>query len=532
MAVVEFLISDFEKLCGFPKEKIIEGLTNIGAPCEEEPEVKKIIVELTPNRPDWFALEGLARSLRAYYKGEIKNYSAKKGDYKVNVDSSVEKIRPYTVCAVVRGLNFTDERIVDMVQVQEKLNATLGRRVKKFGMGLYPLDKIAFPVRYTTMKPEEIKYQPLDYPNVANAREIIEKHPKGQEYGQIIKGFEKWPVFVDANNKIMALIPIVNSSETGKVGLDTKDVFIEVTGTDGNAITVALNIIVTMFADMGGVVYSVDVKYPHKKIVTPDLKPKKMKIDLKNVNKLLGLKLTVKEFGVLANRMGYETEGSNVLVPPYRADVIHEVDVIEDIAIAYGYNKFEPTLPNFFTPGKLNRTLDNVHATLRGMGFLETTTFILTNPKKIESVGYIGEVKRIMNPSGEDYTCLRPMLLQSMLDVLELNKTKGLPQKFYEIGEVFEQGRTKKKLIFAIVDKEVEFSDARGYLQTLMKELGVLQFSLGKTNNSAFDSFKAGEILVENKDIGTFGKVDLRLLERFRLEFDVYAAEIDVEELV
>jgi len=166
------------------------------------------------------------------------------------------------------------------------------------------------------------------------------------------------------------------------------------------------------------------------------------------------------------------------------------------------------------------------------MGFLEATTFILTNPKKIESVGYKGEVKRIMNPSGEDYTCLRPMLLQSMLDVLELNKTKGLPQKFYEVGEVFEQGKTKKKLIFAIVDKEVGFSDARGYLQTLMKELGMKQFSLGKTGNAAFDSFKAGEILVENKSIGTFGKINLKLLEQFKLEFEVYAAEIDVEELV
>ncbi len=531
MAVVEFSIADFEKLCGFPKERIIEGLTEIGAPCEEEKETKKLLVELTPNRPDWFALEGLSRSLKSYYRNEITHYAAKKGDYAVDVDASVEKVRPYTVCAVVKGLRFTDERIIDMVQVQEKLVATLGRRAKKFGIGIYPLDKIAFPVGYTTMKPESIVYRPLGWEKEASGPEILEKHPKGLEHGHIIKDFARWPVFVDAKGKVMALLPVVNSAETGQVGLGTNDIFIEVSGIDGNSITAALNILVTMFADMGGIVYSVEVRYPHRKIATPDLKPKRMKVDLKHVNRLLGLKLSAKDLILLAGRMGYVMEGSCALAPPYRADVIHEVDVIEDIAIAYGYNKFVPKLPDFFTPGRRNMEYNAVDAAMRGMGFLEITTFILTNKERLARIGYVGEVKEIVNPSGEEYTCLRPTLLADLLAVFETNKNKGLPQRLYELGVVYEAEETKKRLVFGIMDRKVEYSAAKGHLQSLIGECGK-ELSLGKTTHPAFDPARAGAVFIGNKKIGVFGKIKDEILKQQRLEFEVYACELDAEALI
>jgi phenylalanyl-tRNA synthetase beta chain len=528
MAVVEFDIKDFEKLSGLKKDQIIEGLTNIGAPCEEEKEVKKIIVELTPNRPDWFALEGMARSLRAYYHKEIKEYKAKKGDYVVEVDKSVAQMRPYTVCALIKGLKMTDERIVDMVQVQEKLCATLGRWRKKFAMGLYPMETIKFPLRYTTMKPEEIRYQPLDYPKEADGHEILEKHEKGAAYGEIIKDFKRWPVYVDANNEVMALLPLINSAKTGQVGLGTKDIFIEVTGIDENVIHSALNILVTMFADMGGQIHTVRVKYPDHEIETPVLSPKKMKVDTEAANKLLGAKLKKSEVRDLLARMGYLMNGDSVLVPPYRADVIHEVDVIEDIAIAYGYNRFEPTLPDFFNSGSRNRKLEALHATMRGMGFLEMTTFILTNQNKVESIGYRGEVKEIVNPRVEEFTCLRPTMLVDLLNIFELNKTKGLPQRLYEIGNVYVDESTQQRLVFGIMDKSVGFSDAKGFLQTLMSERGI-DFELVKTKHTAFDPEKSGDVVVSKKRIGVFGKIKEEILKQYSLDFEVYACELEVD---
>lgn len=527
MVVVEFLYSEMKNLTSLSKDETIDGLTEIGAPCEYEKETDKIIVELTPNRPDWYSMEGLARALRSYYKKEIPKYKVKKSKYKVIVDKSVEKVRPYTVCAVVKGLKFTDERIRDMVLLQEKLNATLGRRVKRFGLGLYPLKAISFPVKYTTKKPEEIRYHPLNYPHEADAKEILKNHPKGQEHGHLLKGCSVYPVFIDGKNRIMALIPIVNSQETGKVDLDTKEIFIEVTGNSMDAIKAALNILVCTFADMGGQVYEVKMEYPDNKFNSPDLNPKKMKLDNKATAKILGIEFKKKQIAEYLNKMGYQIQGSNVLIPPYRADIIDHIDVIEDIAIAHGYNNFEPSLPDFFSPGKANKQYDKVDDIMRGMGFVEVDSFILTNEDKLRKVGYKQKIRKILNPSGEDFTAIRPTLIADMIDTVLTNKTRGLSQMFYEIGFVYENNKTYRRLCFGIVDKKLDFSRVRGCLQTLFKEIHS-EFKLERIDTDLFDKQKGARVLVKGKDVGVFGKVNENILKGFGLDFEVYVGELQI----
>ena len=164
MVVVDFEYEEFKNIFDMPKDKVIDGLTEMGAPAEINQETGKIYVELTPNRPDWYSMEGLARALRSYYKKENRKYEVKKSEYTVLVDDRVSEIRPYTACAVVKNMKLDDQKIRDMVLLQEKLLYTLGRKVKRFGIGIYPLEHIEFPVKYTTMKPEEIVYKPLNYP--------------------------------------------------------------------------------------------------------------------------------------------------------------------------------------------------------------------------------------------------------------------------------------------------------------------------------------------------------------------------------
>lgn len=527
MVVVEYSYEEMRKLVGLPRDRMVEVLGEMGAPSEYEPETKKIITELTPNRPDWYSMEGLARALRAYWKKERPGYVVKKSDYKVVVDSSVAKVRPYTVCAVVKGLQFNDQRIRDMVLLQEKLLATLGRRVKKFGLGIYPLKAINFPVRYTTMKPEEITYVPLGHEQKMTANEILEGHKKGQEYGALIRDYDRYPVFVDARGKLMALIPVVNSAETGRVDESTKDVFIEVTGNDMNSCKAALNIIVCTFADMGGVVYGVRMEYGKKAFITPDLAPTAMKLDLGKVNGVLGLKLKEKEATALLAKMGYDYKKGRVLVPPYRADVLGLVDVIEDIAVAYGYNNFEPTIPDFFSPGETTKKYESLDVVMRGMGFLEIKTFILTNKEKIKETGHGGGVVEITNPRTTEYTVVRPTLLADMLEVFRTNKMKGLPQKFYEVGIVHGNERVGKRMVFGVMDKKLGFSDVRGYLQTLAASVG-LAFSLSKGEDGLFDKETSCVVVSDGKEIGVFGKVKKENLEKTGLGFDVYLCELRV----
>jgi phenylalanyl-tRNA synthetase beta chain len=525
MVVVEYCCAEMEKLSGMGRKKIIDGLTMIGAPTEEA-DGGRLLTELTPNRPDWFSMEGLARALRTYYGGNEPIYTVKKSNYKVIVDSTVRRIRPYTVCVVIKDLKFNEQRIKDMVLLQEKLNATLGRKVKKFGMGIYPLEKIRFPVKYTTMKPEEIRYVPLGYTKEANAKEIIENHPKGKEHGHLINGLDRYPVFLDANGRIMCLIPIVNSAETGQITESTKEIFIEVTGMDMNAVVAALNILSCAFADMGGTIYGVEMNYPGKKVITPDLRPKKRKIDMWNVNKLLGVKLSEKELGSMLKRMGHKYVGGYVYVPPYRADIIHEVDIIEDVAIVYGYNRFEPTLPNFFNEGK-SIPMHPAHRVMPGMGFLEITTTVLSNKKQVGISGYAGPLLEIRNPIGEEYTLVRPELLVDMLLVLQQNKMKGLPQRFYELGSVYENGKDRKKLVFAIRDKDVEFADVRGYLQTLLVQLDK-EFTLKKSTHRLFEEEMSMDVSIAGNSVGVLGKVKQTVLESFGLEQNVYLCEIGI----
>ncbi|MDD5171548.1 MAG: phenylalanine--tRNA ligase subunit beta [Candidatus ainarchaeum sp.] len=527
MVVVEFEYEEMKRLIDLPREKMVASLSDLGAPSEYEPEVKKIITELTPNRPDWYSMEGLARSLKAYHGKGLPEYQAKKSDYKVVVHPSVAKVRPYTVCAVVRGLKFDDQRIKDMVLLQEKLLATLGRKVKKFGLGIYPLHAIKFPVSYTTMRPEEIRYTPLGAEKEMSADEILKFHKKGQQYGHLLKGYDRYPVFLDADGKVMALIPVVNSNETGKVDVATEDVFIEVSGMDLHSCKAALNILACTFADMGGTIYEVLMDYGKEKFESPDLKPKTLKISSKDVNKVLGLELSDLEMAGHLGRMGYAYRKGVVYTPPYRADIMGIIDVVEDIAISYGYNNFKPSTPDFFCPGEGNRGYDEFDSIMRGMGFTETKTFMLTNKEKLGMIGCADKVIEITNPGSVEYTVVRPNLILDMINTMAVNKMKGLPQKFYEIGMVQNGERTARRLVFGVVDKRLEFSEVRGYLQTLTAEAD-FEFVLNKTENQIFEADISCAVMAKGKEIGVFGKVRREVLGKFGLDFDTYICELQL----
>lgn len=529
MVVVEFAYTEMRKLVDLPREQMVQMLSDLGAPSEYEPELGKIMAELTPNRPDWYSMEGLARALKSYHLQESPKYRAKKSGYVVKVDRSLEKIRPFTACAVVKGLRLDDARVRDMVLLQEKLLATLGRRVKKFGLGLYPLGAVKFPLSYTTMKPERIRYVPLGHEEEMDAPRILAEHKKGQQYGHIIKGHPVYPVYLDAEGKVMALIPIVNSADTGRVDETTRDIFIEVSGMDENACGAALNILVCTFADMGGEIFEVLVDYGARKAATPDLSDREVRLGPEDVNRALGTDFGERDIKALLARMGYSYSGGVVRVPPYRADILGPIDVIEDAAIAYGYNRFKPSTPGFFTPGNTIKDDDIVDSVMRGMGFMEAKTFILTNRERLAAIGQDEGLDEISNPSTADFTVVRPTLLLDMLDTFRTNKMKGLPQRYYEIGIVRSGGRTSRRLAFGVMDRKLEFSHMRGYLQTLAKERGFV-FSLEKKENAALDPETSCAVVVDGAERGVLGRVSGSIMEKLGVSFDIYVCELQLGE--
>lgn len=525
MVVVEFDYKEFEEVFKEPKEKTIDILNKIGAPAEIDPETGKIFAEITPNRPDWYSVIGLGRAVRAFTKKEVKKYQVKKGEYKIVVDKKVSRIRPYTVGAVVKGLKLGDKEIRDLVLLQEKLLFTLGRMVKRFGIGFYPLEKINFPLKYTTMKPSEIRFHPLNYPHEADVKEILENHPKGQAYGHIIAGAKEYPVYLDASGKIMALIPIINSNETGKVEEGTQGVFVEVTGMDEVGINQALNIIVCHLIDLGGEAYSVDVVYEKKTITTPNLEYSEASVKEREVKKVLGVELKAEEIADALVKMGYYSDGKKCYIQPYRADIISTIDIIEDIAIAYGYENFEPTIPDFFSAGKKNAKKREIDDIMQRLGFIEVVTTILTSDDDLAQFGATGI--RVLNPKTKEYTTVRSTMLSSMLGVIERNKMAGLPQLLYEVGTIVEDDKEKQMLCLALVDKKMEFERARGYLQMIFKELGK-NFKLESKDYGFLESPFSMDVVADGRRIGRGGKLSEEIRKQKKLENEIFIYEIEI----
>lgn len=520
MAVVEYTYDEIKKYIDLPIEKIVEILNNLGAPTEVD---QTIVSEITPNRADWYSLVGLVRSIKIF-EGSLKNqYTARKSEYTVIVDEVKE--RPYTVCAVIKNLKFDDQKIRDIVTLQEKLIWNPGRKAKKYGIGIYPLDKLTFPLKYTTMDKDKIKYTPLGFDSEMSADEIIKNHKKGVQYGDIIKNYKKYPVFIDKNNKIMAMLPIVNSAQSGKIDEKTTEVFVEVSGVDKEAISAALNVICCALADIGGQIYQVTHKYKEEEIY-PNLTEKKFKLNSFEIEKVVGINFSEKELEKYLLKMGYGFNKGEILVPPYRSDIISNIDIIEDIIIAFGFNNFEPTLPDFFSAGKKNTKFDYLRQILTGMGFLEIKTFSLTNKQKLDEIGFNGNYEEISNPLGEEYTILRPSAIGEMLEVISINKMKKIPQKYFETALVHENDKTKEKIVISIVNQKIEFSEIRGYLQTLFYELDK-KFDLEKTKIEVFED-NSCIIKINNKNCGKIGKVKKEICEKKGIVNEVYICEFEI----
>jgi len=254
MTILTLNKKELEKKVGKIDSKMEELITMMGTPIEEIKEAE-ISIEVFPNRPDLLSLQNFARALNQYIgKEKVADFKINKPekDFVVTIDKSVKKIRPYTVCAIVKNLNFDDEKIKEIVDIQEKLHNSIGRNRKKVAIGVYPLEKIKLPIKFIAKKPEEIKFVPLDSPKEMNGRQILRNHPTGRDYAHLLKNAEVFPIFVDSNNKILSMPPIINSEETGRITKNTKEIFIECSGHNLFYLKKCLNILISALYYMGG----------------------------------------------------------------------------------------------------------------------------------------------------------------------------------------------------------------------------------------------------------------------------------------
>jgi len=552
MVVLDTKLSVIQELVGkkLTEAELDSALYDVGFSLEDV-QGDAIKIDITPDRIDALSPRGLARILRSTLNLARKPqiYSAKPSkEYKVIVDPSVNEIRPYTVCAVVKNLLLDSDAIKQIIWIQEKLHATLGKHRRRAALGVYPLDKISWPVIFCAKKPAEISFQPLESVSFMTAKQILEHHPTGVAYSYLLSGLPMYPLFVDANKQVLSMPPIINSQNVGKVTTDTRNVFIEVSGFDEKILSNILNLLVCFLADMGGQICTVEVQYGKKKSITPNLEMEERKITTDAIKSLTGIELQSKEIANHLSRMLYtitkvENSAVKFLVPPYRLDIWHDVDVIDDIVRAFGINNIIPVEPSVQTTGSMlfeNRFVQKINELLVGAGCVEIMTLAVTDkqdqftkmqlvPKSFVALGSTAE---------RNINMVRSTLLPESLKFLSNNASATFPQHIFEIGDIVvpdEEADVRSRNVthctFALCDEKANFTAAKQLLESVLAKLGANP-NYTTLKHESFIEGRSATILVNGKSIGYFGEIHPQVLVNWKLETPIAGAEIDIDALI
>lgn len=511
----------------------------------ERVEGNEIQIEVNPDRQDMLSAEGIARAVRAFLEIEtgLKEFPVEKSGKKIIVSKGLEKIRKYISCGIVRDVEINDDLVKEYMQLQEALTATHGRNRRKASIGLYVFDDIKFPIHYTLRTPEKIIFEPLGYEEKMDGKTILEQHEKGIEYGPIISKFPKWPLLVDSEEQVLSLPPVINSNTLGKITEETTNIFVEVTGTHLPTVDQALNIMVTSLAQRKGTIESLSVVYPDgTKQTTPDLRPLKMTVTKHEVTELLGLDLDDMEILRSMGRVGYNAtiRGKKIAVeaPAYRTDILHPVDVIEDLAIGYGFDRIIPTMPSTMTQGKLQtitRLKNKVRDLMIGMEFQEILSYIMTSPITLtEKMLREDPMVVTTNPRSKDYSVLRNALLPILMDFVSQNQHADYPQKLFEVGDIVMPNETKETRIEQIPSVCGIVTDVKVNLTDIMKDIGFLlrnldldgRFKFVAQENPTFISGRTAQIVVNDNVVGIFGEVSPAVLINFNIANPIVAFEL------
>jgi phenylalanyl-tRNA synthetase beta chain len=507
-------------------------------------------VEFNPNRVDFCSYGGVARAFQGLMKWEtgLPKYEVKDGDTVLKIELMVSQVRPYMLAAVVRNLNLDNEAIVELMEMQEDLHWGIGRNRKKASIGIHNLDVVSAPFTFTAADPDHNSFIPLDKTEEMSLREILEKHEKGIAYKHLIDWAPKYPLLIDKDGKILSMPPIINSDLT-RLTPQTKNLFLDITGIDFVAVERSLNILSTALADMGGAIEKVRVEYSDRTILSPNLTPQMIALRVKYANESLGMKLSENQVIECLRKCRLDARSLHdgtveVKIPAYRIDVLHEVDLVEEVAIGYGYYRLKPTLPETVTIGEQHlvyKTANLARQILMGLGFTEVMNFTLIN----EFLHYekmltkSDTIIKLANPASIEYSILRESLLPSLLKNLMDNKHESFPQRLCEVSDVGKinsqvETRCERRLHAAGVSSHstANFTEIKSYVEALLNDLGLNRWKIKQENHPSFLEGRTATINLKRRKIGVLGEIHPQVLNNFELENPVSAFEIDFEEII
>ena len=563
MPVVNLNLDRFKEILGkeISQDLIIEKLPYLGLDIEDIFN-SDMRIEYNPNRLDYSSDYGIARGLKGLLDIDLgcPTYNVSNGSVEVIVDPSVQRIRPYIVSAIIKNLNLTTESIKQIISMQEDIHNSIGRRRRKVSIGIHNLDVITPPILYIA-KPSTFKFRPLDENEEMSINEINKDTKVGQSYSYIIDGYGDYPILLDDNQQTLSFPPIINSELT-RVTTSTSNLFIDVTATDPFLASDALAILTTTFNDAGGLIESVNISYPDSiltmksvtkpslnnsltlPILTPDLSPIKMKVNVTQINNLLGLSLDNGEISKCLSKSRIDTIISNdnveALIPRYRIDIMHPVDLVEEVALGYGIDQFTSTLPSSYSLGKYSnehQTLSHIRDIATRFGLIEIMSFNLSNSQNLNSkLRRSSNLLKIMNSKSSDHSILRNQLISSLLETFSLNIHSKYPQKIFEVGKTFfedpnyESGiREEYHLAVGITHKSARYTEINSILQSLLKQAFNVNVITEPISDSSFIDGRSASINVKEDTLGIIGEIHPESLSMFNLRNPVSLFELNLQ---
>jgi len=529
--------------------EMIKWLPWLGFDMEETWE-DSVKVEFNPNRIDFSSYAGIARAFRGLrgYETGLPEYDLKDSRVVLNINESVSRVRPFMLAAIVRGISLDEDAVVDLMEMQEDLHWGIGRNREKASIGVHNLDVVRPPFTFKAVEPHSIRFVPLDMTKEMSPNDVLRKHEKGIAYRHLVEQSPRYPLLVDRDNEILSMPPIINGELT-RIAPDTKNLFLDVTGTEYIAVEKCLNVLSTALADMGGSIEKVRVEYPDRTVLSPDLSPQKMKLRTLAANKLLGLKLSDTKIAECLEKCRLGTKRLRkgifeVAIPAYRTDILHEVDLIEEVAIGYGYYKLKPHLPSSATIGKQHpayKIANTGRLIMTGLSFTEVVNFTITNEiLHYEKMCRKAEVTvKLANPISTEFTIMRHDLLPGLMKNLAENKHESFPQRFFEISDVIWHNpkletRCERRMHIAAVSSHpsANFTKIKSGVEAFAANMRLKSCRFEPTEHPTFIPGRAATISAERKNVGIVGEIHPEVLNNFELENPVAAFEIDLETLI
>jgi len=539
MPVIELSYSRLQKLIGkVSKKQISDSLPFLGLDIESE-DKDLVRIEYSPNRPDYSTDYGVALGLQGLLgikTGSVKLTIKKSKNYNIVVKPTVSKIRPFVTGIIAKNGKIDDKIIKQLMTMQEDLHFGIGRKRKKSSIGIHDLDKISFPLTYTTVTRNH-KFIPLNSEKELSISEIIADTETGKDYGHLLGQSSQVPVIIDANEKTVSFPPIINAAIT-TVTTKTKNLFVEITGINKQDAEDMLSIVATILQSAGFTLEHVQIS--GAKNSSPKFQEKKMIVDPSLINQTLGLNLNTSKIitSLKKSRLTALSKGKNIVcsIPAYRFDIFGSMDLVEEVALGYGIQNFEPTMSPSQNIGQINPIslqLKFLNQNMIGLGFLEALNSSLSSKRVLYDMTNRDSKKiiSVLDSKSQEHTILRDSILPGLIENLSRNIHESYPQKMFETGGVFTlDNPISEKINLSVISahKDANFTEIKSVLQTVLKIGFGIQIETQTTINSSFKDGHCANIIFNKNIVGIIGQIDSTIIDNYKIRVPVVGFEISL----